>query len=153
MSRGGVVSRSPHIAHALGSQFASWDSPPAPSHVAGYKAAVHPLCLLCAAISLDLVVVVTGSGNNHNKIRRHRAGTVPACGGLDYNRNALSSRASRAASPVSSRARDRGSDLQGGYGEDQPLLARTQRDPPPARLGLDRTQQPQLDTGPFAGRS
>jgi hypothetical protein len=41
-----------------------------PSHIARYEAAIHPLCPLYAVIRPDLVVFATGSGSNHNKVRK-----------------------------------------------------------------------------------
>jgi hypothetical protein len=40
----------------------------APSHIAGHEAAIRPFDPLYSALGPDLVVVVTGSGSNHNKI-------------------------------------------------------------------------------------
>jgi hypothetical protein len=40
------------------------------SHITGYEAAIRPLRPLCAVVGPDLVVVATGSGSNHHKIRK-----------------------------------------------------------------------------------
>jgi hypothetical protein len=62
------VSRSPHVAHGLGSPFASWDSPPLSPTSQDATRRFVPYTPLCAVIRPDLVVVATGSGNNHTKV-------------------------------------------------------------------------------------
>jgi len=58
----------------------------APSHIPEYEATIRPLYPLCAAILPDLVVVATGSGSNHNKVRKASltTGRKPSLRGIEW---------------------------------------------------------------------